>query len=93
MHCVTFVVKNCPSINALAVLKDPAGKIKYKHGATIKSVLFSLECVKRHKVECGCSGKRCKTMFVKMSDFGDNQLYSGRKYNGNMNLSVLFYTP
>ena len=28
-------------------------------------------------MEFACSGKRCKTGFVKLSEFCDNQLYSG----------------
>ena len=39
--------------------------------------LGSLLCVKRHKVESGCDGRRCKTTYISLSDFDDNQLHSG----------------
>ncbi|XP_064405136.1 box C/D snoRNA protein 1-like [Halichondria panicea] len=48
---------------------------KYKcPGCAKKSC--SVECVKRHKVEFVCSGRRCKSSFVKLSNFNDNQLHS-----------------
>ncbi len=40
-------------------------------------IMYSVECVKRHKVEFVCSGRRCKSSFVKLSNFNDNQLHSG----------------
>ena len=41
------------------------------------SVLFSLECVKKHKLEDACTGVRCKTSFVSLNSFTDGHLFSG----------------
>ncbi|CAG9466149.1 unnamed protein product [Pedinophyceae sp. YPF-701] len=40
----------------------------------------SLACVKRHKEETGCTGKRDRTAFVKVSDFTDNHLLSDLRF-------------
>ena len=40
-------------------------------------IRYSVACVKRHKIDHGCSGVRCKTKFVALNDFSDNHLYSG----------------
>ena len=36
-----------------------------------------LECVKSHKAESGCSGKRDRTAFVALKEFDDKNLVSG----------------
>ena len=66
----------------------------------------SLKCVKSHKKVSGCSGVRCKTKFLSINSFDDNQLHSGQftwalircrvgvKYNNtNTFLDVVFQLP
>ena len=50
-----------------------------KHGRFLDPFLCtcSVDCVKRHKIDHGCSGVRCKTKFVPLTDFSDNHFYSG----------------
>lgn len=51
--------------------------IKYTcPGCGVKSC--SLDCVKRHKLEYECDGKRVKTAFVKLSQFTENNFYDGK---------------
>ena len=41
----------------------------------------SLACVKTHKSELGCQGKRCKTKFVSLSNFTTRELLSGTSFS------------
>ena len=41
-------------------------------------LLFSVGCVKAHKVEGGCDGRRCKTAYVSQNEFTDGHLLSGQ---------------
>lgn len=38
----------------------------------------SLQCVKKHKMEHNCEGRRCKTAYTSLSEFDDAQLLSGK---------------
>lgn len=38
----------------------------------------SLQCVKKHKMEHSCEGRRCKTAYTSLSEFDDAQLLSGK---------------
>ncbi|XP_065056062.1 box C/D snoRNA protein 1-like [Rhopilema esculentum] len=40
----------------------------------------SLPCVKRHKVQNECDGKRCKTAFVDIKEFSDQNLLSDYRF-------------
>ena len=40
----------------------------------------SLECVKQHKIEMNCSGKRDATEKVQKKNMGDRTLLSGENY-------------
>ena len=40
----------------------------------------SLECVKQHKIEMNCSGKRDATEKVQKKNMGDRMLLSGENY-------------
>lgn len=40
-------------------------------------MLLSLQCVKKHKEDSGCSGIRDKTAFVPLSQFDEMALLSG----------------
>ena len=40
-------------------------------------LLYSVRCVKAHKVENDCDGRRCKTAYVSQSEFTDAHLLSG----------------
>ncbi|XP_065907857.1 box C/D snoRNA protein 1-like [Dysidea avara] len=40
----------------------------------------SVGCVKAHKVERECDGKRCKTAFVSQTEFSDNHLLSDYRF-------------
>lgn len=43
-------------------------------------VCCSLSCVKQHKLELGCDGKRNKAAFVSLSHFDDNRVLSGEGF-------------
>ncbi|XP_066450883.1 box C/D snoRNA protein 1 isoform X2 [Eleutherodactylus coqui] len=45
-----------------------------------KMSLYSLPCVKKHKVDVACSGVRDKTAFVPLSKFGDLHLLSDYRF-------------
>jgi hypothetical protein len=45
----------------------------------------SLSCVQTHKSQTGCSGKRDRTGYVSMKEFGVNQLASGKLIQLNSN--------
>ena len=40
-------------------------------------LLYSVGCVKAHKVANDCDGRRCKTAYVSQSEFTDTHLLSG----------------
>ena len=45
--------------------------------STIFDFIFSLPCVKEHKIQRNCDGIRSKTEFVKVGEFTDTHLLNG----------------
>ena len=43
-----------------------------------RRILCSVACVRRHKTEMGCQGKRCKTKFVSLTSFTTEHLLNGK---------------
>lgn len=79
LRCVIAVAVNHSSTVAPAAPGALVGE-PLSCDACLKSIInaaFSLSCVKRHKLEHGCSGSRSKTAFVPLHQFSDNLLYSG----------------
>ena len=80
--CVQCASPTAPGIVVLDVVFGHAGNQGRAEtdGTTVTPIvhIYSLECVKDHKINSGCSGVRCRTKYVSLSSFTDSQLLSGQ---------------
>lgn len=70
-----------PSTAAAAPLCEQCGAAASKYrcpGCSRRSC--SLACVNAHKAQHGCSGKRDRTAYVPLKEFGDREVMSGEAW-------------